>query len=71
MKKFVYFSTPRRAGRSLFERLSKEAHGNGVDLSKPLYLGVDWAKNSGMNRGDVIKRVANVIYVRFVTVVAY
>jgi|GEM_PF-5236262 len=31
-------------------------------------IGVDWAKGSGMNRGEVIKRESNVIHVRFKTV---
>jgi len=28
-------------------------------------IGVDWAKDSGMNRGDIIKHDENVIHVRF------
>lgn len=35
---------------------------------KPIWIGVDWAKDSGMNRGDVIKRDGNVTHVRFKTV---
>lgn len=31
------------------------------------FIGVDWAKNSGMNRGDVISRNDNVIEIRFKT----
>lgn len=31
-------------------------------------IGVDWAKGSGMNRGEVIKRDDNVTHVRFKTV---
>jgi len=31
-------------------------------------LGIDWAKDSGMNRGDVISRNKNVTEVRFKTV---
>lgn len=32
------------------------------------FIGVDWAKDSGMNRGDVISRKDNVTEVRFSTV---
>jgi len=32
------------------------------------FLGVDWAKDSGMTRGDVISRNKNVTEVRFKTV---
>jgi hypothetical protein len=31
-------------------------------------IGIDWAKDSGMNRGDIIKREDNVVYTRFKTV---
>ena len=31
-------------------------------------MGVDWAKGSGMNRGDVISRDGNIIEVQFKTV---
>ena len=34
----------------------------------PKILGVDWAKDSGMNRGDIIARDGNVITIRFKTV---
>lgn len=34
----------------------------------PQFMGVDWAKDSGMNLGDVISRNNNVIEVRFKTV---
>jgi hypothetical protein len=36
--------------------------------SAPKWIGVDWAKDSGMNRGDVIIRDGNVTHVRFKTV---
>ena len=36
--------------------------------STPVWIGIDWAKGSGMNRGDVYKRENNVLYVRFKTV---
>jgi len=36
--------------------------------AEPVFMGVDWAKDSGMIRGDVIDRNGNVIYVRFKTV---
>jgi len=36
---------------------------------EPVVFGVDWAKGSGFNRGDIIARPAsNVIRVRFKTV---
>jgi hypothetical protein len=31
-------------------------------------IGIDWAKDSGMSRGDIIKREDNVVYTRFKTV---
>ncbi len=31
-------------------------------------VGIDWAKDSGYNRGDVISRQGNVTYLRFKTV---
>lgn len=34
----------------------------------PVYFGVDWAKDSGLNRGDIMSQTDNVIYVRFKTV---
>jgi hypothetical protein len=37
-------------------------------LDYPIFIGVDWAKDSGMNRGDVMSRNDNVIEVRFKTV---
>ncbi len=36
-----------------------------LDALKYLLLGIDWAEDSGMNRGDIISRSENVIYVRF------
>jgi len=33
-----------------------------------IFIGVDWAKDSSMNRGDVISRKNNVTEVRFSTV---
>lgn len=42
-----------------------------VDSTKkesPEFFGVDWALGSGMNRGEIINRKGNVIYVRFKTV---
>jgi len=32
------------------------------------FIGFDWAKGSGMNRGEIIARHDNVVYVRFKTV---
>jgi len=31
-------------------------------------IGIDWAKDSGMNRGNIIERDNNIIHVRFKTV---
>lgn len=39
-----------------------------VAYSQSVYMGVDWAEGSGMNRGDIFKREENVIHVRFKTV---
>jgi len=41
-------------------------------LSRPslAFIGVDWAKDSGMNKGDIYKKVDNVCYVRFADVKA-
>lgn len=71
MSKIVYFSTPSNKRSSLFDILLKklteqETMLNGEqEKDKPIFFGVDWAKGSGCNRGDVIARVDNVIYVRF------
>jgi len=32
------------------------------------WIGVDWAQDSGYNRGDIISRKGNVIKIRFKTV---
>lgn len=32
------------------------------------FIGIDWAKDSGKNRGEVHKREGNVVHVRFKTV---
>jgi len=32
---------------------------------QPMIIDIDWADNSGMNRGDVIKIDGNITYVRF------
>ncbi len=35
---------------------------------KPIWIGVDWAKDSGFNQGDIISIKGDVIEVRFQTV---
>lgn len=40
---------------------------NPLEKTEPIFFGVDWAKDSGLNRGDVIKQIGNVTYVRFKT----
>jgi len=65
-KTFFEF-TPRHAGKSNFYNLFMEPEKR-IGLEYPVYVGVDWAKDSGMNRGDVISRHDNVIEVRFKTV---
>ncbi len=40
---------------------------NHLEETQPISFGIDWAKDSGRNRGDVIKRVGNVTHVRFKT----
>ena len=62
--KMMIISTPRQAGRSYFYDLYKK----NLQGKEPAWVGVDWAKDSGMNRGDVIKRSANVVHVRFRTI---
>ena len=37
-------------------------------VASPKFIGVDWAADSGYNRGDVIKTENNVVHVRFKTV---
>lgn len=39
----------------------------GLHDFQPVWVGIDWAADSGMLRGDVIKREGNVIYLRFKT----
>ena len=36
--------------------------------AEPRFIGVDWAADSGMNRGDIVKREGNVVHARFKTV---
>jgi len=36
--------------------------------NKPIWIGIDWAAGNGMIRGEVIKKIDNVIYLRFKTV---
>ncbi len=60
-KDIMIFSTPN--GSNHFYELYKKAKED-----KPVWIGVDWAKDSGMIRGDVISRTANVVHVRFKTV---
>lgn len=31
----------------------------------PVWYGIDWGIDSGMNRGDIIKTDGNVVYLRF------
>jgi len=56
----IYLSTPRQARRSWFEQM--------MGKKQPKWIGIDWGKESGMNRGDVIKRDGNITHVRFNTV---
>jgi len=59
----------KRAETHLLDGVDEPTHADGfikhIDVGEPAVFGVDWAKDSGMNRGDVINRVDNVIYVRF------
>lgn len=57
--KFIFFSTPSHLNQ-FYRRLMEKA-----ETAHPKWFGVDWAKDSGMNRGDVIKRDDNIIHVRF------
>ncbi|MEJ1436603.1 MAG: hypothetical protein RPU61_04735 [Candidatus Sedimenticola sp. (ex Thyasira tokunagai)] len=62
-KDIIFISTP-TGGTSHFYDLLKKA----FDKSKPILVGVDWAKGNGMIRGEIIKRDGNVTHVRFKTV---
>ena len=62
--KYHITSTPRQAGKSFFQQWFEE----NAEIPPDVWIGVDWAKDSGMNRGDVIKRNGNVAHVRFRTV---
>ena len=62
--KIIIVSTPSRKTSEHYRRF--------VDFmrtaDRPAFTGVDWAKDSGMNRGDVIGRDDNITHVRFKTV---
>mgnify|MGYP000309354810 CR=1 FL=1 len=45
--KLVWFSTPWNASNYFYDKFMKE--------DKPVWIGIDWAEDSGMNRGDIIK----------------
>ena len=61
-----FCSTPMSAGKNTFYKMFEEAG----KISKNAWVGIDWAKDSGMNRGEVIERKVNVTHVRFKTVSA-
>ncbi|MEZ0150152.1 MAG: hypothetical protein AB9Q19_12680 [Candidatus Reddybacter sp.] len=56
---FIFFSTPKGGSSLLHDLFLNQFNEN------KLFIGVDWACDSGNNKGDVIKRDANVTYVRF------
>ena len=60
----IIISTP-DSHESFFYKLWVEEQ---AAMPGAMWAGVDWAKDSGMNRGDVIKRDGNVTTVRFKTV---
>jgi hypothetical protein len=39
-----------------------------MSQKRPVVVGVDWAKDSGMVRGDILSKEGNVVHVRFKTV---
>ena len=47
--------------------LQFDVYDEASEIPESLWMGIDWAKDSGMNRGDVISRNNNVIEVRFRT----
>jgi len=63
--KHFYSSTPR--GKNAFYNQWLKSLMDSTPI-KPKWIGIDWAKDSGMNRGDVIKKDGNVTHVRFNTV---
>lgn len=69
--KFFYESNPVSSNyfKNMFIEVQDESNKikkrKGLDY--PIFIGVDWAEDSGMNRGDVISRNDNVIEVRFKT----
>lgn len=61
-KRFLFHSTPSgRVGENALYKIFEEFEA----IKKKNWIGLDWAKDSGMNRGDVIKRDKNVTHVRF------
>jgi len=63
MKEKRYFCSTPSNRSSIFYEIFKHVH-----MNNPIWVGVDWAKDSGMNRGDIIKTESNVIHVRFKTI---
>ena len=69
--KIVIFSTPMSKENlwlDMYNKFQKQWE-EGAKLP-PHLLGIDWAEDSGMNRGDIHKREGNVIHVRFKAVSA-
>ena len=65
--KIIIMSNPCQSGNWIYKRWWK-CFDDLSNFEPPVFLGVDWAVDSGMNRGDVISRNDNVIEVRFKTV---
>ena len=61
-KEWFMTFTPSGADDFLYKKIIECAK------KEPAWFGVDWAVNSGYNRGDVISRNGNVTEVRFKTV---
>ena len=51
-----------------YNKMVRDLMFNVVMEGEPLWAGIDWAKDSGMNRGDIISSQGNVVEVRFKTV---
>lgn len=64
--KWFSFSNPKSEVNHIYNKwLKSMAEKMAV---QPKHIGIDWAKDSGMNRGDIIKNDGNVTHVRFRTV---
>jgi len=62
--KIMIISTLRSACKNTFYKMFMDSK----KCEKPTWVGIDWASENCMIRGEVIKREGNVTYLRFKTV---